>query len=102
MLYIVLFVGIIMFLTVTALLDPTQRRQLAIIRRSGSKHGSDPMADTIAAIAAMMVSRFGGKHGQVLRVPASVLRGERKVDRPCVTPVDCVGGKQCAGHCGCR
>jgi len=102
MFYIVLFVAIISFLTITALLDPTQRRQLAISRRSGIKHRSDPLADSIAGIAAMMVSRFGGKHGQVLRVPASVLRGERKEDRPCLTPIDCVGGKQCAGHCGCR
>jgi hypothetical protein len=102
MLYIVLFACVISFLTLVAWLDPSHRRRLLLGNAATRGHGKGPMAESIAAIAAATVSRFGGRHGPVLRVPSDVLNGGRLNDRPCLTPVDCVKDKQCAGHCGCR
>jgi len=43
------------------------------------------------------------KYGPALRVPPELLKGERKnEEQPCLTPIDCVLEKRCAGHCGCR
>jgi len=102
MFYLVLFVGVIAFLSIVALLDPSHRRRRSLGNGAGVVHEMDSMAATIAAIAATMVSRFGGANGLILRVPARVLSGERNEDRPCLTPIHCVTSKRCAGHCGCR
>lgn len=51
---------------------------------------------------AARVDRWGTKYGPPLRVPAKELEGERHEDRPCLTPIECVLEKRCAGHCGCR
>lgn len=40
------------------------------------------------------------KYGPALRVPTEVLQGQRKEDKPCLTPIDCVVANRCAGHCG--
>jgi hypothetical protein len=42
------------------------------------------------------------KYGPALRVPPGLLEGERKEDKPCLTPIDCVEANRCAGHCGTR
>lgn len=52
--------------------------------------------------AATGFDRWGTKYGPPLRVPPKELEGERHEDRPCLTPIDCVLQKRCAGHCGCR
>jgi hypothetical protein len=46
--------------------------------------------------------RWGTKYGPPLRVPPTELTGQRNEDKPCLTPIDCVMAKRCAGHCGCR
>ncbi|MBI5279708.1 MAG: hypothetical protein HY854_24970 [Burkholderiales bacterium] len=33
---------------------------------------------------------------------ARLMRGELKEDRPCLTVIECVQERRCAGHCGCR
>jgi hypothetical protein len=33
---------------------------------------------------------------------ARLMNRERKEDEPCLTPIDCVQTKRCAGHCGWR
>lgn len=99
MYYLVLLAGVLSFLTMVALVDPSGRRRLSV--RSPSVP-SDDRARSIADIAAATASRFGGASGEILRVPPSALEGARQEDQPCLTPIDCVMGKRCAGHCRCR
>ncbi|HWI84676.1 hypothetical protein [Ramlibacter sp.] len=100
MFYLVLLVAVITFLSVVAWFDPSQRRKLSVAGAAQGDHRG-ALAESIAAVAAATLSRFGA-HGSLLRVPATALRGERKEDRPCLTPIDCVMDKRCAGHCGCH
>lgn len=80
MYYIILFVGVLSFLGLVAWLAPARRA------RAGS--------------------RATGPHDQAGHAAASLtaqlLRGERNEDKPCLTPIDCVRTKRCAGHCGCH
>lgn len=98
--YIVLFVAVISLFAITALLDPTHRRQARIMDHT-SKPATSALAANIAEIAAEMARRFGLKNGPLLRVPADALHGARKEEQPCLTPIDCVMNKRCDGHCGC-
>ena len=82
MYYIILFVGVLSFLAAAAWLDASRRR-LARADSHGAWHGAQ------AAPAAA-----GGGIAQLLK-------GERQEDKPCLTPIDCVSTKRCAGHCGC-
>jgi len=64
------------------------------MRSSSSKQVGD---------AAGTAAQAQDKYGPALRVPAEVLKGERKnEEQPCLTPIDCVLENRCAGHCGCR
>jgi hypothetical protein len=56
----------------------------------------------VDAAAGPAFDRWGTKYGPPLRVPAKDLVGERHEDKPCLTPIDCVLDKRCAGHCGWR
>lgn len=78
MYYVILLVGVLSFLTLVAWLEPSRRR---LLTQSGQ-------ADQPAGGASDFVARL--------------LKGERKEDKPCLTPIDCVSAKRCAGHCGCR
>lgn len=99
MLYLVLLAGVLSFLTLIALLDPSQRRAARIVRATGAQPVS-PLTANIAEIAAAMQQRFGAD--ALLRVPAGALHGLRKEEQPCLTPIDCVMDKRCDGHCGCH
>lgn len=81
MYYIILFIGVLSFLALVAWLEPLRRRRLA-------------RAVTPAGHGAAGVTTAGAL--------AALLKGERKEDMPCLTPIDCVMTKRCAGHCGCR
>lgn len=78
MYYVILLVGVLSFLTLVAWLEPSRRRVL-------TPAGQDDQA-------------VNGPGDFVARL----LKGERKEDKPCITPIDCVSAKRCAGHCGCR
>lgn len=83
MYYIILFIGVISFLAAAARLDASRRK----LARAGS-HGA-----------------WHGAHGAPAAVGgglARLLKGERREDKPCLTPIDCVSTRTCAGHCGCR
>ncbi|HWI81994.1 hypothetical protein [Ramlibacter sp.] len=64
----------------------------------------DPRSGSVAGSGAGGGSSAGAgdKYGPPLRVPPEVLQGERKEEKPCITPIDCVMANRCAGHCGCR
>lgn len=80
MYYIILFVGVLSLLALAAWrLDPSRRQTLARATGQGTQ-----AVDAAGDFAARL------------------LRGERKEDKPCLTPIDCVRTKRCAGHCGCR
>jgi hypothetical protein len=64
------------------------------IRTSSLQSGAEP--------AGAVFDHWGTKYGPPLRVPARELEGERHEDKPCLTPIDCVLERRCAGHCGCR
>lgn len=83
MYYVILFVGVLSFLAVAAWLDPSRRQ-------SHSRAGQRGMVQTDSA--ASQASSF----------TARLLKGERKEDKPCLTPIDCVRTKRCDGHCGCH
>lgn len=83
MYYIILFAGVISFLAAAAWLD-NSRRQLARAGSRGAWHGAQ--AAPAAAAAGI----------------AELLKGERQEDKPCLTPIDCVSTRVCAGHCGSR
>jgi hypothetical protein len=73
--YIILFIGVLSFLALVAWLQPARRP-------------------------------LGAAGPEVAHAPESLvarlLKGERKEDKPCITPIDCVQAKRCAGYCGCR
>jgi hypothetical protein len=79
MYYVILFIGVMSFLAVAASLDPSRRKTL-----------------TFAG------GRDLGQADQASDFVARLLKGERKEDMPCLTPIDCVRTKRCDGHCGCR
>lgn len=81
LLFVSVFIGVMLFLTLVAWFDPAERRVLA----GGRRRHAD--ADAGAAIASLT---------------ARLLKGERKIEKPCLTPIDCVAENRCAGHCGCR
>lgn len=64
-------------------------------------HDTRPRSSTPAGAAALL-QRWSDKYGPPLRVPDNALYGEAKEEQPCLTPIDCVLEKRCAGHCGCR
>jgi hypothetical protein len=78
MYYVILFIGVLSFLALVAWLQPSRRKML-----------------TLAGQGDQAVDRAGD-------LVARLLKGERKEDKPCITPIDCVRTKRCAGHCGCR
>ena len=83
MYYIILFVGVLSFLGLVAWLAPLRRQSHA----HAAGHGPGQRAQTGHA---------------ALGLAAQLLKGERKEDMPCLTPIDCVKDKRCAGHCGYR
>lgn len=83
MYYVILFIGVLSFLTLVALLDPSRRKTLTLAGRPGMGQG-DQALDTAGDFVARL------------------LKGERREDKPCLTPIDCVRLKRCDGHCGCR
>lgn len=85
MYYIILFLGVISSLALVAWLHSPQRQLLARATALAAQggHGSRAVQDT---------GNF----------TARLLRGERNEDKPCLTPIDCVRERRCAGHCGCR
>lgn len=83
MYYIILFVGVLSFLALVAWLQPS-RLHLTVAGHPGSRAGQH------------------GQPGSPGSLVAQLLKGERKEDKPCITPIDCVQAKRCAGYCGCR
>jgi len=83
MYYIILFLGVLSLLAMAAWLDPWRRPMFAREER----RGTGPGAQAVHAAGDLA---------------ARLLKGERNEDRPCLTPIDCVRTKRCAGHCGCR
>lgn len=79
MYYIILFVGVLSFLALVAWLQPSHRPLSA----GGIARPGDGTAS--------------GSAGSLI---AQLLKGERKEDKPCVTPIDCVRAKRCNGNCG--
>lgn len=82
MYYVILFIGVLSLLALAAWLDPSRRKTLTLAAQRG-------MGQSDQAVAA----------GDFV---ARLLKGERREDKPCLTPIDCVRTKRCAGHCGCR
>ena len=84
MYYLLLFFGVLCLLAFVAWRDPARGAVfpgvLAVQRR-------DRGLPAVAASGAIANRFFGG---------------ERKEDKPCLTPVDCVQTGRCAGHCGWR
>lgn len=84
--YFLLFFGAITFLTFVAWRYPGVRQTIPRETRGreantgGSTEPADDLGDRIARL----------------------LEGERKEDKPCLTPIDCVQTGRCAGHCGVR
>jgi hypothetical protein len=83
MYYVILFIGVLSLLALAAWLDPSRRKMLTLATQRGMGPGDravDPAGDFVARL----------------------LKGERREDKPCLTPIDCVRTKRCDGHCGCR
>jgi hypothetical protein len=85
MYYLILFFSVITFLTLVAWRQPERQRQ-AFVRRGLPGQGTGQSALAMAA---------GCDWTQLMK-------GERKEDQPCLTPVDCVRTRKCSGHCGWR
>ena len=81
MFYLVLLAVVILGLSVVAWRFPSHRKVLA------------PIAAAPAAVAAP------GSPGEIF---ARLAKGQRKIDEPCLTPIDCVLDDRCDGHCGCH
>lgn len=77
MYYVILFIGVLSFLALVAWLQPSRRKVTLSVQR-----------DQAVDVAGDFVARL--------------LKGERKEDKPCLTPIDCVKNKRCDGHCGTR
>lgn len=86
MYYIILFIGVLSFLALVAWLEPLRRQRLARAVKLTNQGAGASAVDGRNAAGAL----------------AAFLKGERKEDMPCLTPIDCVMTKRCAGHCGCR
>lgn len=99
--YFVLLAAVLLFLSLVSLFDPSGRRMRGL-QRQPARLASSRLQDNVDLIAAEMQRRYGGRHGDLLRVPAGALHGERKEEQPCLTPIECVQDKRCDGHCGCR
>ena len=82
MYYIILFIGVLSFLSLVAWLQPAHRPLLAA---GGSSRHSDGTRAGAAGAGSLI---------------AQLLKGERKEDKPCITPIDCVRAKRCNGNCG--
>jgi hypothetical protein len=99
--YFVLLAAVLLFLSLVSLLDPSGRRMRAM-QRQPVRHAESALQKNVDVIAAEMRRRYGSRHGELLRVPAGALHGERRQEQPCLTPIDCVQDKRCDGHCGCH
>jgi hypothetical protein len=86
MYYIILFVCVLFLLALAAWFTASQRLTLARASKV-AKHDTGQ-----SALAAH----------ESANVAARLFKGERKEDKPCLTPIDCVQANRCAGHCGCR
>jgi hypothetical protein len=84
MLFLFPFVGVMLLLTLVAWADPTERGIQARARALRERAAS------------------GGASLSMGSLTAQLLKGERKIEKPCLTPIDCVMENRCAGHCGCR
>jgi hypothetical protein len=82
MYYFLLFFGVIAFLSLVAWRSPSPGFVLA--RQVGTPGQGTPVVDAAGGFVARL------------------LKGERKLDAPCLTPIDCVQEGRCAGHCGRR
>ncbi|GAB3651727.1 hypothetical protein [Ramlibacter alkalitolerans] len=86
MYYLLAFTGVIFFLSFVAWREPA-------LRHVGMPHGGfDRPSRGAGAPAAQAAGAVAG------RFPLE----ERKQEKPCLTPVDCVQDGKCAGHCGWR
>lgn len=86
MYYFFLFFGVISVLTFVAWRTPAPWP--AMVRDTGRTGRGTGRSVVAAETAGDLVSRL--------------LQGERKEDKPCLTPVDCVQANRCAGNCGCH
>lgn len=86
MYYVLLLVSVMSFLSFVAWRYPSQAQRFA--RQAGLTLQRTGKTERPAETRSDFVARL--------------LKGERKEDRPCLTPVDCVKSGRCAGHCGCR
>lgn len=84
MYFLVLFVGVFLFLSFVAWRSPWP--VYAGHPRTRPQGGGQPDA----------APRQAGNSFE------SLLKAERKEDMPCLTPIDCVQSGKCAGHCGCH
>lgn len=86
LLFLYVFAGVMLLLTLVAWFDPAERRLLA---RAVALRDQPAGAGGSAALS-------------VGSLTARLLKGDRKIEKPCLTPIDCVLENRCAGHCGCR
>ena len=86
MYYFILFLAVLTLFALAAWFDPSQARRLA-------------RATQLAGHGTGQGAQAGHADGSLA---ARLLQGERKEDKPCLTPVECVAERRCAGHCGCR
>jgi hypothetical protein len=99
--YFVLLAAVLLFLSLVSVLDPSGRRMRGM--RPQPAPGAEPVLQrNVELIAAEMQRRYGGRDGDLLRVPAAALHGARKEEQPCLTPIECVQDRHCDGHCGCH
>jgi len=84
MYYIILFIGVLSLLALAAWVESSRRPKTAGGFAGQGEGRSDRPLDSAGSFVAQL------------------LKGERKEDKPCITPIDCVQAKRCAGHCGCR
>lgn len=80
MYYIILFIGVLFFLGLVAWLQPARLH----LTWAGPSGAGQPVTSPTRSL----IDRL--------------LKGERREDKPCITPIDCVQAKRCAGYCGCR
>lgn len=99
--YFVLLAAVLLFLSLVSAVDPSGRR-MRRVQRQPAPLASSLAQDNAELIAAEMQRRYGSRHGDLLRVPAGALHGERKEEQPCLTPIECVQDRRCDGHCGCH
>lgn len=86
MYYFILFLAVLSLFALAAWFDPSQARRLARATQL-ARHGTGQGARAVQPDSSLA---------------ARLLQGDRKEDKPCLTPVDCVAERRCAGQCGCR